>query len=64
MTVEAMEEKLGGILALMARHSCKCMPEMSVSVGHCLIGAASETGENFVSTSRMNKAIGAWLKNQ
>ncbi|GAA6095716.1 uncharacterized [Tachysurus ichikawai] len=43
MTVETMEENSGGILVLMARHSCKRMPEEPVPVGHCLIAVAIET---------------------
>lgn len=64
MTVETMEENSGGILVLMARHSCKRMPEEPVPVGHCLIAVAIETGDNFMSTSGMNKVTGAWFKNQ
>lgn len=52
-----------GFSILTARHGCKCIPDDSVSVEHCLVAIGNEIGaQNILSASRMNKALVVFLK--
>ncbi len=50
---------------LTARHGCKCLPGVSITVEDCLAAISSEIGApNILSASRMNKAVIVFVKEE
>ncbi len=54
-----------GFATLTARHGCKCLPDVSITVEDCLAAISSEIGaSNILSASRMNKAVVVFVKEE
>ncbi len=54
-----------GFATLTARHGCKCLSDVSITVEDCLAAISSEIGApNILSESRMNKAVVVFVKEE